>query len=267
MIPEFYFRLLDYGNETLDRVWGTRWHCDTFWRMYANDRPGGYLELEGGTYPVHPHRVHFVPAWVRVKCCNPTVLRHFYVHFDTVGISSSLLRGSFPKPLCSGPSLPYDRTVPAPLCGADGVLRRDLATCCHIKSIVYREFRRVLADLPPTQVALIERLALRSHDFAAIIEHVEEHLAEPLHNDRLAELCSMSKSHFVRRFHGEVGQTPAEYVRERRVAAAAIQLVFTDDSLESVAEYCGFPSRYYFSRVFSSLTGVPPAAYRGGLTV
>lgn len=262
MIPEFYFRLLDYDNATLNCEWGTRWHCDTFWRMYVNDKDGGYLELEKGRYLVTPDRAHFVPAWVRVRCCNPTVLRHFYVHFEMVGISSSILRRAFPRPICSNKSLPFNEMVRSSFCNENGKLRKDLTACCHIKAVIYREFRRVFSSLSSEQALFIERLIARNHDVAAAVEYIEEHLSGSLGNERLAEICCMSKSHFIRRFRHEVGQTPAEYVRERRIAASAIRLIFTNESIETIAEQHGFPNRYYFSRVFTSLTGVPPATYR-----
>jgi AraC-like DNA-binding protein len=262
MIPEFYFRLLDYENKTLDHVWGSRWHCDAFWRMYVNDKAGGYLELEDDRYSITPNQAHFVPAWVRIRCGNPKILRHFFVHFEMVGISSSILRRAFPRPICSGRSLRYDQIVRSSQCDDVGKLRKDLPGYCHIKSILYREFHRVFTTLPPEQARWIERFAARSHDFAPVMEYIEEHLDEPLGNERLAEIGCMSKSHFIRRFHNEVGQSPAEYVRERRIAAAAIQLIFTDDSIERISERQGFPNRFYFSRVFTSLIGVPPATYR-----
>ncbi len=262
MIPEFYFRLLDYDSKTLDRVWGSRWHCDTFWRMYVNDKPGGYLELEEGQYPVTPNQAHFVPAWVRVRCSNPATFRHFYVHFEMVGISSSILRRAFTRPICSGRSLRYEQAARPSLCDAAGKLHKDFPTYCHVISLVYREFRRVFSTLSSEQARWIERLAARNHDFAPVIEYIDEHLGESLDNDRLADISCMSKSHFIRKFHGDLGQSPAEYVRERRVSAAAVQLIFTDDSIDAIAERQGFPNRFYFSRVFTALTGVPPATYR-----
>jgi AraC-like DNA-binding protein len=235
--------------------------------MYVNGEAGGYLEVADGVYPVTPNRAHFVPAWVRIRCRNPEVLRHFYVHFDTVGVSSSVLRRVFTRPLCSDRPLRYKDVAPADLCEAQGVLRKDLPTYCHVKSLVYREFLRLFSVLPDTQAGLIERLVTGRHEFAPVIEYIDDHLSNPLSNDLLARIRHMSKSHFIRRFHKLLGQTPAEYVRERRVASAAIRLIFTDESIETIAASHGFPNRYYFSRVFKALTGIPPAAYRKRPTV
>ncbi|MBN1436810.1 MAG: helix-turn-helix transcriptional regulator [Sedimentisphaerales bacterium] len=262
MLPEFYLRILNYNNETLDHEWGTQWHCDTFWRMYVNDAPGGYLESDIGNIPVKPNQAYFVPAWVRIKCSNSAVLRHFYLHFETVGISSSLLRRVFTQPLCCSTKLRYTDVVRSNLSDSDGILCKNLITHCHVKSLLYREFMRAISILPKKSIDLIERLATANHDFIEVIEYIEDHLAEAIHNEKLAEICCMSKTNFIRRFRRELGQTPAEYVRERRVAASAISLIFTQDSIETIAQTHGFPNRYYFSRVFAQLLGITPAAYR-----
>jgi transcriptional regulator GlxA family with amidase domain len=91
---------------------------------------------------------------------------------------------------------------------------------------------------------------------------VDDHLAEPLTHADLAGLCHLSGDHFVRRFRDAIGRTPARYVTERRIAAAAQRLVFTRDSIDQIAEATGFGNRFYFSRVFARHMGTPPAAYR-----
>ena len=60
----------------------------------------------------------------------------------------------------------------------------------------------------------------------------------------------------------QIGQTPAQYVLERRITFAAERLSFSEDSIERIAEVCGFPDRFYFSRMFVRRMGQPPAAYR-----
>ncbi|MEO0586838.1 MAG: helix-turn-helix transcriptional regulator, partial [Planctomycetota bacterium] len=57
-------------------------------------------------------------------------------------------------------------------------------------------------------------------------------------------------------------QTPAQYLRERRVTAAATMLRSSDASIETIASETGFGDRSYFSRAFKQVLGVSPGAYR-----
>ena len=63
-------------------------------------------------------------------------------------------------------------------------------------------------------------------------------------------------------FRERVGCTPAQYVLERRIAAAAQDLLFTNDSIEQIADRLGFANRYHLTRMFTRRVGIPPAAYR-----
>jgi transcriptional regulator GlxA family with amidase domain len=97
---------------------------------------------------------------------------------------------------------------------------------------------------------------------APALHLVDERLGHPLPNQALARACGLSLDAFVRRFRAEIGQSPAQYVRERRVAVAAQHLLYTDAAIEDIADATGFGSRAYFTRVFAQRMGLGPAAYR-----
>ena len=48
---------------------------------------------------------------------------------------------------------------------------------------------------------------------------------------------------------------------------AAQALLFTADSIETIAATSGFANRFYFSRVFTRQMGISPAAYRRAVRV
>ena len=66
----------------------------------------------------------------------------------------------------------------------------------------------------------------------------------------------------TRNFKEQMGLTVMEYLQDYRIKVAKKQLEFTDIPLKDVARQCGFSTTEHFSRVFSSVTGKPPAAYR-----
>lgn len=47
-----------------------------------------------------------------------------------------------------------------------------------------------------------------------------------------------------------------------RMNLAELKLAYSDDSIETIAEGCGFHDRAHFSRVFANVHGIGPAGYR-----
>jgi transcriptional regulator GlxA family with amidase domain len=78
----------------------------------------------------------------------------------------------------------------------------------------------------------------------------------------MAAAASMSVRHFARVFRSEVGETPGRFVERVRTEAARRELETTGDTLESVAEQCGFGTTETLRRVFQRRLGVSPDAYR-----
>jgi AraC-like DNA-binding protein len=133
---------------------------------------------------------------------------------------------------------------------------------CQVKSVLFAALSRLFAGLPKEQNQRISLHAQGNNPAAITLRYIDEHLDSDLSNGILASIAEFSEDHFVRLFRKHVGQTPAQYVLERRLAVATERLVFTNDSIDRIASACGFPDRFYFSRMFRRRMGLPPAAYR-----
>ena len=261
MIDRLDVRILYAATVTIDHTWTSRDVCSSFWRMYLNNRDGASVLTNAGPYQITADRVHFVPAWVTFTCRNATPVRNSYVHFDLIGLASPVVRRVFPQPSCANGRAAALRRRADALFPSDNPIDQP-ARLCEIKSMVLAELARLFRSLPqPSQAALSHSLAAQS-SFNALTEYIETHLAAPLDNADLARRSGLSESHFTRCFHAELGMSPARYVRERRVAAAAQRLAFSNDPIDLIAETTGFANRFHFSRIFRQLMGVPPAAYR-----
>jgi transcriptional regulator GlxA family with amidase domain len=92
--------------------------------------------------------------------------------------------------------------------------------------------------------------------------HVQEHLAQALSVDGLAEAMGMSSRNFARIFAREAGVTPAEFVQLARVDAARGLLEGSSLQLKAVAYRCGFGSAARMRQVFMQRLGVTPTEYR-----
>jgi len=72
----------------------------------------------------------------------------------------------------------------------------------------------------------------------------------------------MSERNFVRKFLGDTGLTPGEFVMSARLEAARRLLAESRMAPKAVAERCGFSSAATLGRTFRSRFGVSPAQYR-----
>jgi AraC family transcriptional regulator len=94
------------------------------------------------------------------------------------------------------------------------------------------------------------------------IDHIQNHLHEPLRLRHLSRAARFSPFHFHRVFLALVGETPTEYVKRLRLEMALGQIARTrPPSLTSIALACGFSSSSDFSRCFKQRFGMPPSAF------
>ena len=93
---------------------------------------------------------------------------------------------------------------------------------------------------------------------AYIADHPERDLSVPA----LAARMAMSERNFARRFREQLGVSPAQYVLRARVESARIRLEKGNESIETVAERCGFGTEETMRRSFQKLVRVAPRSYR-----
>lgn len=78
----------------------------------------------------------------------------------------------------------------------------------------------------------------------------------------LADLCSMSRATFMRRFQETLGRSAADLLADIRMSLAANELKKPEVSTEAVAEAVGYQSVSAFRRVFTDRMGMTPGQWR-----
>lgn len=78
----------------------------------------------------------------------------------------------------------------------------------------------------------------------------------------LARAANLSEAQFARVFRREMGLTPMNYLRRRRIDRARVLLARTELSVEEVGRAVGLPELSHFSRLFRTLQGQSPRAFR-----
>jgi len=97
---------------------------------------------------------------------------------------------------------------------------------------------------------------------APLLEWIEQSLARELSLSVIARRAAMSTRTLSRRFHQEVGSTPATWIAQARVRRAQRLLETTALSVEEVAAEAGFGSAAVLRTHFGSVVGTSPLTYR-----
>ncbi len=78
----------------------------------------------------------------------------------------------------------------------------------------------------------------------------------------LSEMLLVSPDHFTRIFRDSLGVTPLEYMNRVRVERALRLLASSEKEMDAIAEEAGFSGRSYFYRLFRSMVGLSPLAFK-----
>lgn len=237
---------------------------DGQWRAYIVDRPGVSLTCSGHIWHYPVDAVILIPAWLPFTFRFRTRAVHAFIHFELPTCGRPLTRLLWPQPWCwrDQAVLARFRELARAL-----LLTHPIAPQAHqqvlaltTQALVASTVAEVVGHLAPADRL---RLLPPARDrLAQVLERIEDGLDGDLALDDLARTAGMSAESLIRAFHRRHGQTPTQFIIERRCSRAAQLLLETDLDLDAIARSCGFGSRHYFSRMFSRQHGLAPAAFR-----
>lgn len=106
------------------------------------------------------------------------------------------------------------------------------------------------------------RGALAPWQLRCAIELMIERMGDDLSLSEPAAACGLSTSYFARAFRKSMGTPPHRWMLLQRVLRAKELLRNADRSLSAIATVCGFADQSHFTRVFTSIVGASPGAWR-----
>jgi AraC family transcriptional regulator of adaptative response / methylphosphotriester-DNA alkyltransferase methyltransferase len=143
-----------------------------------------------------------------------------------------------------------------PSCKSKLPLRENVVVFRQASEALEQQFR-------PCKRCKPDGLSLPSEDWIQwIAVWIQEHYAEPVTLQKLADIAHGSPYHLQRQFKRLKGLSPAEYVQEVRLAAAKHKLLTTAQSAAEIGRTVGFASVPYFNALFKKMVGDTPADYR-----
>ena len=100
------------------------------------------------------------------------------------------------------------------------------------------------------------------------IDYMESHLKDDFSIEDVASHVYMSSGYFQKAFSMLCGFTVSEYIRNRRLAEAGMELLSSNEKIIDIALMYGYDSHDSFTKAFSRFHGVTPSALRrGGCTL
>ena len=124
-------------------------------------------------------------------------------------------------------------------------------------------FGRAADAKPPVALSPQGSRSEYSRRLQRVLDHIDQHLDEALDLEAVAEVAHFSPFHFHRIFAAWMGETPADYLRGRRLDRAAEQLAADGStSVLGIALSVGFGSGESLARAFKTRFGCTPSAWR-----
>lgn len=92
--------------------------------------------------------------------------------------------------------------------------------------------------------------------------YLQLNLSNPLTLEQMAKRANLSISRFRTLFKEEFKQSPHQHLLHLRLNHAIYLLEQTSNSIDNIAEYCGFSDIHHFSKAFKKVMGHSPNQYR-----
>lgn len=123
-----------------------------------------------------------------------------------------------------------------------------------------------LMGLVVTMAADLRAANRKSHcspEAAALREWLDTQIFAPAPTlQEMAAKISRSRGQTIRIFKSEYGETPVQYLIERKLETARMLLRGSPMAIKKIAEQLCFSDEYYFAAMFKRKTGIAPGRYR-----
>lgn len=95
-----------------------------------------------------------------------------------------------------------------------------------------------------------------------VLDYIDQHLADVITLEELAEQMNLTPQHFCRVFKDCVGERPFQYILKRRIQASKCYLVQQEYRISEVGKKVGIENSSYFCYNFKRLEGMTPTEFR-----
>jgi AraC-like DNA-binding protein len=112
------------------------------------------------------------------------------------------------------------------------------------------------------RMARIHKEKIYSKQIILATDYIYEHLHETITVPMVASFVRLNSSYLSTLFKKEIGISVSDYIRHRRIEAAANMLKFSDMPCGQIAHVLAFSSHSHFVNIFKKELGMTPKEYR-----
>ena len=277
-IDKLHVYTLNVGFARHDGDWNWKNVRSPFARLYLVVEGRAQISLPSGIYNLTPGHLYYIPAFTTHSYICDSLFSHYYIHIyeNNLEAESMLNNWDFPveadateydiellkrltyinpflKLPMSNPEI-YDNHKTL-VSNIDMNVRRPFHVKMESRGILFILLSRFLKMATP-------KVETRDDRIRTIISHIRSNLYENQDIDQLAKIACMSKDHFIRIFKKETGDTPNAYITKKKMEAAELLLITSDEPSKNVAIKLGYDDCSYFNKTFKKYSGITPQQYR-----
>ena len=229
------------------------------------ERGGGLATLDGQDQALRPRHVVNVPV---------NHVHGFAFHPGTQGYVLTVAAEALDETLLASEGLREALAQPAIVPGTARIrdVMKQIFTEHAGRSFARAHILRALSSVVVGLVAreLAEggatRQATTNPDLVRRFEELlEQHLKDRWGVSQYDEALSVTPSHLSRVARSATGHCASDLILHRTIREARRNLVYTNLPISTIAYMLGFDDPAYFSRVYSTATGLSPSAFREAL--
>ncbi|MDA3809719.1 MAG: helix-turn-helix domain-containing protein [Spirochaetaceae bacterium] len=238
--------ILNFSYKTIDN-WKHRNLSLPYWKIIHNNKGISELffkkNIKQRRISLPRSSILLIPPNKDFSCYNSSPISHLDLNFVISGFYISVKKSFF--------SFPNEGDIQMLI--EDIHLNQDSRSLFNIKLIV-----SLLNGIPKDSLELISD----DKRINRAISLMKQNLDKPLSNCDLAIDASMSVNGFARLFREQTDYTPYEYQTILRIEKACIMLQMSNNTIEFIANACGFTNRFHFSKSFKINKNKTPIEYR-----
>lgn len=268
LVQEFkVFRLCDTNLKEIP------FHYHDFHKLLLFLSGSGEYIIEGKTYPLQPRDIIFVSAGeIHRPVLKPDLPYERIVIYVAPDFLSRYERNGESLASCFQLAKKHSSVMHVPEGTSHDLLYHmdRLEKAAHEQSfahglyaeLLFIEFMILLHRSLYSNEMLTTHEAHYDEKIQTLLRYIQEHLADELTIDRLAEQSYLSKYYLMRHFKKETGYSLHQYINSKRLLLARRLLDSTSAPVTEICYDCGFQDYSTFSRAFRQMFHLTPTQYR-----